>query len=47
MILSACLTLVALAVIAAFNPQVMLIAAGTAFVLLLVRFAWLVWRELE
>jgi hypothetical protein len=47
MVLSALLTLVTLSVLAAFSPKAMLAVAGIGFAFLLVRFLWLVWRELK
>ena len=40
-------TLLALAVVGAFSPTAMLVAAGVLFVLLSVRLVWLVRRELQ
>lgn len=47
MVLSGIITLLALSVFGAISPNVTAVAAIAGFAILLVRFIWLVWRELE
>ena len=44
---SAVLTLVVLSVLAFIEPSAMIVVGGVGFLLLALRFIWLVWRELE
>jgi hypothetical protein len=47
MVVAAVVTLIGLSVLGAFNPRAMFFVAGGGFVFLLIRFVWLVWRELK
>lgn len=47
LLIAAAATLLGLSLLAAISPKLMLIAAGATFAILLVRFVWLVGRELQ